>query len=92
MISKIAVLVALFGLAACDAKLAANHAEQAEQGQWLMTAVTTPTVIGVWRMNTKTGQLQFCYNSSGIQCDPAIDAPAPSLTDEQILNALTGKK
>jgi len=81
----ILTLIACSSLAGCGpGKTGAARDNSVTPGRWLMVAVPPGvdvpgrferTPAAVWRMDTETGALEFCYLADKISCGP-VNRPA----------------
>lgn len=63
------------------------------ENQWMIVPANDSGLPAVWRINTKSGLLDFCWRSFGngiskLVCENPVE---PQLTDAQLTKVLTGK-
>lgn len=75
-----ASITMLIPLASCDLSgsqkppaAPAAVSVRTEYPRWTLTPA--PTMAGVWRLDTKTGLMDFCYFNGQAHCTPVIAAP-----------------
>jgi hypothetical protein len=75
----LSLIVTSFVVGCGPAKHAPSHNALPEAGRWMIVAVPAgvdvPRSLGrtpaaVWRLNTQTGALEFCYLTDKIDCGP----------------------
>jgi hypothetical protein len=82
-----AVVLLALGAGGCNAKLPSPPVPP--NGKWVIVPIPSGVDVppdtekrpAVWRLNTQTGDLQFCYRSSvnGIDCGVSMAPPATPL-------------
>jgi hypothetical protein len=73
--------LAALGLAGCDQSKPTNAAKQQEPDHWAVIPVTTAGTAAIWRVNTNTGSLEYCWRIDVVRCDPPFPA-AKQLSSE----------
>jgi hypothetical protein len=82
------LFAALLAMAGCDqsSSKTANPASPhpAAQDHWVIVPNPSPTVEAVWKLNTQTGELEFCFNTGVVKCnrEAATDPAGEKLLDK----------
>ncbi len=83
------LMVAILALTGCDQSNNADAAKVAQQepDHWAVIPVTTAGAAAIWRVNTKTGTLEYCWRVDVVRCDPPFPAAKQlSSEDAEALN------
>ena len=75
--AKVVAMIGSFVVSACDHPQAARSDEQ-PNSRWQIVSVPAGSKVpgmefgmsppAVWRLDTQTGKLEFCYQDGGIKC------------------------